>query len=96
MIGTKRKGNKQEHRAMNTLESEGYACCRSAASLGIFDVVAIRKDSIKLIQVKSNRKPPKPERLALIEFAKNNCPANGTVEIWVYKDRIKEPEITVL
>lgn len=81
---------------MKVLEDQGYACTRAAASLGVVDVVAVRKDGVKLIQIKSNRKPPGPEMEALRSFNITHCPPNGTVEVWVWKDHIREPFIEVL
>jgi len=39
MIKTKAKGSQQERKVKKILENQGYICLKSAASLGIFDVV---------------------------------------------------------
>lgn len=53
-MNTKAKGNRQEHRSMQLLESPGYCCTKSGASLGVFDVVAIGPTDVVLLQCKSN------------------------------------------
>lgn len=74
---------------MRQLEAEGYACMRSAGSHGTFDVVAIRHDGVRLIQVKKQRRPGPAEREAIALF---RTPPNCTKEIWVYKARRVLPE----
>lgn len=90
---TKAKGNRREHRCMHLLESQGYSCTRSSASLGAWDVIAIRKDGVRLIQVKSNRWPRSPEMAQLEEF---EAPPGVTKEIWRYDDRKRNPLVKVL
>lgn len=86
----KRKGTRNEYKCMRQLESEGYACTRSAASLGVWDIIAIRKDSVRLIQVKTNRRPGTVEMEAMRSF---ECPPSCSRELWVYKDRQRLPAI---
>ena len=52
-MNTARKGSRAEHRCMRILTAAGYLCTRAAASLGMFDVVAIGATDIRLVQVKS-------------------------------------------
>jgi hypothetical protein len=40
-VNRKRKGTNREHRSIALLEAAGYRCTRAAASLGVWDVVAI-------------------------------------------------------
>jgi hypothetical protein len=40
-MNAKRKGTRNEHRSIALLESAGYRCSRSAASLGEWDIVGI-------------------------------------------------------
>lgn len=51
------KGCRAEHRSIELLQQEGYACIRSAASKGAFDVVAIGREDVLLIQCKCTRWP---------------------------------------
>ncbi len=66
-MNAKRKGSRNEHRAIRILEAVGYVCTRAAASLGVFDVIAIGRQGMRLIQVKSNRdaSPLEREQIAM-------------------------------
>jgi Holliday junction resolvase len=91
-MNTKRKGTRAEHRAMTILEGAGYACTRAAASLGVFDVIAIGPVDIRLVQVKcGDRCQLRPiEREAIEAFV---VPANVSREVWKFFDRVKIPVI---
>jgi Holliday junction resolvase len=91
-MNTKRKGSRAEHRAMKILESSGYSCTRAAASLGVFDVVAIGARDVRLIQVKSgDRCQISPtEREAIRTFV---APINVSREIWKFHDGVRSPII---
>ena len=82
-MNTKAKGTRREAQTIKTLEAQGYACTRAAASLGVWDIIAIRRDGIKLIQVKSNRWPGSVEMEGMIAF---ECPASCSKEVWRYDD----------
>ena len=92
VVNTKRKGSRAEHRAMQILEASGYACTRAAASLGVFDVVAIGPADIRLVQVKCGERCQVSgvEREQLVAFA---APANVTKEVWKFYDRRRAPVI---
>lgn len=92
-INTKAKGTRLEHKTMKVLESLGYKCCRSAASLGEWDVIAVGAKRVRLVQVKANRRPGSIEMKALNSFV---APVNCSREVWIWKDRRKEPIIEVL
>ena len=53
---------------MKLLETRGYRCTRSAASLGVWDIVGIGSRDVVLVQVKSNRKPRSEEMKTLWSF----------------------------
>lgn len=92
-MNSKAKGNRQEHRTMRLLEAAGYACCRSAASLGAWDVIGVGPTDFVLVQVKSNR-PPRPEEM---ETMRNfPCPANAKKLLHVWKDGKREPHVTTI
>jgi len=40
-MNTKGKGTRNEHRAIHPIAAAGFSCTRAAASLGMFDVIAI-------------------------------------------------------
>ena len=52
---SKRKGSRNEHKARKILQAAGYHTTCAAGSLGMFDVIAINAQGIRLVQVKSNR-----------------------------------------
>jgi len=92
-MNCKAKGTRLEHRTIRLLEALGYACCRSAASLGEWDVIAVGPRDVKLVQVKANRNPGSVEMETLRGF---RCPPMCSREVWVWKDRARRPIITVL
>lgn len=49
----KRKGTRNEHRSIVLLEHAGYRCSRSAASLGVWDIIGIGPVDVVLVQVKT-------------------------------------------
>lgn len=93
-MNTKRKGRYNERKAIKILESAGYYCVRSSASLGLFDIVAIGANGIRLIQVKTNRMASEIEVEAIEKF--NGIPQNATKEIWVFKDYQRQPTIEII
>ena len=89
-MNRKRKGTQREHKSIALLEAQGYKCTRAAASLGAFDIIAIRSDSILLVQVKSNRWPASEEMEAIKAFT---CPSNCLKVIHRWRDRESKPDI---
>jgi hypothetical protein len=87
----KRKGTRNEHKAIRILENAGYSCTRAAGSLGMFDIVAISRQGIRLVQVKTNRPPGPAEREAIAEF--RGIPENASKEIWIFEDYARAPII---
>jgi len=84
------RGRAREYRVMKALEKASYHCVRAAGSKGLFDIVAICKEGIRLIQVKLNKGPTAEERKALSVFS--NLPSNAVKEVWTFKDRC-EPTV---
>ncbi len=89
-MNSKRKGSRNEHRAMRLLEQTGYACTRAAASLGVFDIVAISGQGVRLVQVKSNRWPCPAEMESIKLFP---VPAGCSKEVWRFDDYKRQPSI---
>lgn len=89
-MNAKAKGNRTEHKTIALLEREGYRCTRAAASLGVFDIVAVGLHDVLLCQVKSNRWPGSAEMEAIRQF-----PAPPGVRKVVYRwvDRQLLPDI---
>jgi Holliday junction resolvase len=92
-INAKAKGTRLELKTMRVLEKAGYKTCRSAASLGEWDVIAVGATNVRLVQVKANRRPGSVEMETLRSFV---APSNCSREVWVWKDRAREPIIEVL
>src|SRR5262245_30316926 len=90
LLNTNKKGANAERRARKLLEAAGYQCFRAAGSLGVVDLIAWDATSVRFVQVKSNCacSPAEKEQLALV-----TRPANCSVEIWRFKDRVKDPLI---
>lgn len=89
-MNCKRKGSKNEHRSIKLLESLGYSVTRAAASLGVFDLVAIGAADIVLCQVKSNRWPGAKEVEAIKSFT---APPNARRIIHRWRDRQSKPDV---
>lgn len=89
----KAKGSRNELKVKAQLETLGWSVVKAGGSLGIFDLVAIHPDKDKgfLIQVKSNRQPPKAEREAIFTFP---VPPYMSKLVWIVMDgKPREPII---
>ena len=76
---------------MRILEAAGYLCTKAAASLGLFDVIAIGPNDVRLIQVKAGTKYLSGvEREAIKSL---QVPSNVTREAWRFPDRCRAPLI---
>ncbi len=92
-MNSKAKGNRNERRSMQLLEAAGYACSRSAASLGAFDIIGIGSRDIVLVQVKSNAWPGSVEMQVLRDFV---VPPNGRKLVHRWRDRQRLPDVREL
>ena len=93
MRNAKAKGRRNEWRTMRLLESVGYRCTRSAASLGEWDVIGVGRTDFVLVQCKSNRPPGTLERRELEEFP---APPNTKKLLHIWHDRAREPVVVEL
>lgn len=89
-MNTKRKGCRNERKSIALLESLGYVCTRAAASLGVFDIVAIGADDVLLVQVKSNEWPRSTEMEAISAF---RAPVICRKIIHRWRDRQRMPDV---
>lgn len=87
---TKAKGNRNEHRSIAILEAAGYACCRSAASLGVWDVIGVGSQDIVLCQVKTRDWPGSVEMETLTMF---RAPSNARKIVHRWRDRQRLPDV---
>jgi Holliday junction resolvase len=92
-MNTKAKGARAERRARAMLEAAGWTVIRAGGSLGPFDLVAVSRRGLRLLQVKCNRGLRRKERMALAAF--NNFPRGARRELWLFHDRLLTPQIEV-
>jgi len=85
-----KKGSKREYQTRNKLRKQGYNVLRAAGSHGVFDIVAINSESVRLIQVKNCKKRLYIDKGAERSIENFNCPDNCSKEIWVYVDYDRE------
>ena len=86
-----RKGRAAEYRTQRLLEAAGYSTFRMAGSHSPIDVIAVDALGVRLVQVKSGRAGASPLDREVLKGLER--PANSTVEIWRWKDRVREPLI---
>jgi len=92
-MNRKQKGNRNEHRSMRVLEATGYACCRSAASLGAWDVIGIGSQDVVLVQVKTRDWPGSVEMETLKNFV---APPTARKLVHRWRDRQRLPDVKEL
>ena len=90
---SKAKGTRNEHKTMRYLEALGYACTRAAASLGLWDVIAVSPHEVKLVQVKTNRWAGTVETEQMVEF---RVPHHVSKELWRWDDYARQPKVKIL
>jgi len=74
-----RKGRYYENKIRKIFEKKGFYVVRSAASKGIWDLVAINADFIVFVQSKANQIPGIKERERMQNFI---CPKNSIKQYW--------------
>ena len=92
-MNNKAKGSRWELSIKKMLENTGYQCTKAGGSLGVFDLVCFRKNEVRLIQAKCNYCPP-TEIETIKEFPLDK-EIKTQKEVWIKKDRIKEPIIKI-
>ena len=92
-MNSKRKGTRNEHRSIRLLQAAGYRCCRSAASLGVWDIVGIASTDCVLVQVKTRDWPGSVEMEQLKLFP---CPPNFRKLVHRWRDRQRVPDVKEL
>jgi hypothetical protein len=75
---------------MAIFEAAGYRCCRSAGSLGVFDIVAISATDIILCQVKTRDWPGAVELEQIRLFP---APDNARKILHRWRDRVRLPDV---
>lgn len=72
-MNAKAKGTRNEHRSRRILEAAGYAVCRAAASLGVWDLIGVSSADVVLVQVKTRDWPGSAEMETLRDFPAPHC-----------------------
>lgn len=93
VINRKAKGTRNEHRTMALLEAAGYACTRSGASLGVFDIIGVSATDVVFVQVKSRDWPGAVEMEAIKNF---RCPSCCKKIIHRYRDGVRNPDVRTI
>ena len=92
-MNRKRKGSRNELKTKRYLEKEaGYQCTKAGGSLGAWDLIAIDRQGVLLVQVKSNRMPGPKERKRLQDFVAPDRPAVRKV-IYIWIDHARKPAV---
>ena len=81
-----RRGVYYERKALHELKSEGAMVVRSARSGGYFDIWAVTKNHLKLIQVKSTMTDSDFVNIRK-ELKKIRVPNFCRVELWIWRNR---------
>lgn len=101
-MSNRAKGSRNELKAVKKLEADGWLVYRVKGStkwnknvdiFNLWDICAKSGIHTKWIQVKTNQKRDIAKHQ---EFAAKHCSPTESAEVWVYKDRVKEPRIIVL
>lgn len=89
-MSNKVRGLTVERLAKKQLAEEGYAVSRARGSFGLFDVMAMNSEKIRLIQVKRVKGKYYSFRSEIeqISIFKGH-PANVVKELWIYADRME-------
>lgn len=87
------KGRRYEHKTMAYLEAAGYQCIRSAASGGVFDVVAVSATDVLLVQVKFGRWPGALEMGLLSAFP---CPPGCCKVLHRWRAGMQVPDVRLV
>jgi hypothetical protein len=87
------KGARNERRSRDLLEAVGYRVCRSAASLGDWDLIGVGSTDVVLCQVKTRDWPGSIEMETLRAF---QCPPNCRKLVHRWRDRQRVPDVREL
>jgi len=93
MVNAKGKGTRNEHRSKRILETAGYAVCRAAASLGVWDLIGVSATDFVLVQVKTRDWPGTVEMETLQLF---QAPSNCRKLVHRWRDRQRQPDVRTL
>lgn len=84
-MNTAAKGRRAEHRVRRILEAAGYEVTRSAASRGVWDLIAWNARAVRFIQVKAGTAEASALEREAMQLAV--VPIGATKELWIVRDR---------
>jgi hypothetical protein len=90
-MNTKSKESRRLYWIRDRLQEMGMYVILSRGSLGPFDLVAMSKNGVLLIQVKCNSWPDAAEKETLYNFDK--CPVGSIKECWRFDDGKKDHQV---
>lgn len=90
-MNAKAKGSRAEHKSKKYLEAQGYTVTRSAASLGVFDLVGFCKSNTVLVQVKAGSARVSPAELQQMQAFQAAPFTLKLIHYW--RDYAREPEV---
>jgi len=103
LMSTRTKGRGNEMKAKKILEAAGYEVQLTSMGtkynkqtdmFGLWDLIAVDSNSVRFIQVKTNRKV---YGVAREKYESFRCPASCSKEIWVFMDGFpRDPVIDYL
>ena len=79
-------GRRLEYKAKEELEKNKYVVIRASGSHGVFDLIAIRHDIIRLIQIKKTRKKVSYGK-EIEGISKLDVPKSCRKELWIWEFR---------
>jgi len=92
-MNAKAKGTRNEHRSKAIFKAAGYAVCRAAASLGVWDLIGVSGTDVVLCQVKTRDWPGAAEMETLRAFL---TPPNARKLVHRWRDRQRLPDVREL
>lgn len=83
------RGSRAERRAKKELEAQGYLVVKSGRSLGIFDLIAIGKSDILLLQIKRRKEKRGMSKYQkdIVAIKKFECPSLCKKMMWIWQER---------
>ena len=85
------RGYYAESKAVKELEAEGFVAVRTAGSHSPWDVIGIKEDEVRLVQVKRCKEPGDAAAIikkAISELASIEIPVAAFQEVWTWVDSV--------
>lgn len=86
------RGRQFEYACTAALRKQGYIVTRAASSKGVFDLIGVGPNDIKLVQVKSGRRSISKKELDIMLAIP--CPPCAVKEVWYYPGNRQRVQVT--